>query len=41
MALAVAVKAHDMVEVHRMFAQPSEEITHKKVQAMGIATTGQ
>ena len=26
-ALAVAVKAHDMVEVHRVLAHPSEEIT--------------
>ena len=40
-ALAVAVKVHDMVEVHRVLAHPSEEITQKTVQAMGIATTVQ
>ena len=40
-AFVVAVKAHAMVEVHRVLAHPSEEITHKTVQAMGISTTGQ
>ena len=40
-ALAVAVKAHDMMAVQRVLAHPSEEITQKTVQAMGIATTGQ
>ena len=40
-ALAVAVKARDMVEVHCVLAHPSEEITQKTVQAMGITTTGQ
>ena len=40
-ALAVAVKAHDMVEVHRALAHPSEERTQKRVQAIRIATTGQ
>ena len=39
--LAVAAKAHDMVEVHRVLAHPSEEITQKTVQAMGIETMGQ
>ena len=39
--LALAVKAHDMVEVHRVLAHPGEEITQKTAQAMGIATTGQ
>ena len=39
--LAVAVKAHGMMEVHRVLAHPSEEITQKTVQAMEIVTTGQ
>ena len=39
--LVVAVKAHDMAEVHRVLAHPREEITQKAVQAMGIVTTGQ
>ena len=39
-ALAVAVKAHDMAEVHRVPAHPSEERTQNTAQAMGIATTG-
>ena len=38
--LAVAVKAHDIAEAHRVLAHPSEEITQKTVQAMGIARTG-
>ena len=37
----MAVKAHDMVEVHRVLAHPSEKITQKTAQTMGIATTGQ
>ena len=40
-ALAVAVKAHDMVEVHHVLAHPSDKITQRTAQAMGIATTGQ
>ena len=40
-ALAVAAKAHDMMVVHRVLAHPSEEITQKTVQAVGITTTGQ
>ena len=40
--LTVAAKTHDMVEVHhRVLAHPSEEVTQKTIQAMGIATTGQ
>ena len=39
--LAVAAKTHDMVEVYRVLAHPSEEMTQKKVQAIGIVTTGQ
>ena len=39
--LAVAAKPHDMVEVYRVLAHPSEEMTQKMVQAIGIATTGQ
>ena len=39
-ALAVAAKAHYMMEVHRVLEHPSEEITKKTVQAMRIATTG-
>ena len=33
-ALAVAAKAYDMVEAHRVLAHQSEEITLKAVQAM-------
>ena len=33
-ALAVVAKVHDTVEVHRVLAHPSEEITQKTVQAM-------
>ena len=40
-ALAVAMKAHDMVELHRVLARPSKEITQKTTQAMEITTTGQ
>ena len=40
-ALVMAVKSHDVVEVHRVLAHPSEKITKKTVQAMGIATTDQ
>ena len=40
-ALAVAAKARDVMKVHHVLADPSEEITQKTVQAMGIATTGQ
>ena len=39
--LAVAVKAHDMVEIHHVLAHTSEETTQKTVQTMVIATTGQ
>ena len=41
MALAATLKAHDMVEVYLVLAHPSEEITQKTVQTMGIATTDQ
>ena len=37
----MAPKVHDMVKVHRVLAHPSEEITQKTVQAMGITTMGQ
>ena len=37
----MAAKAHDVVGVHRVLAHPSQEITQKTVQAMGIVTTGQ
>ena len=37
----MAVKVHDMVEVHRVLAHPSEAITQKTVQVMGIATMDQ
>ena len=40
-AVAVATKARDIVKVHRVLAHPSEEITQKTAQAMGITTTGQ
>ena len=40
-AVAVAAKTHDMIAVHRMLAHPSEEITRKMAEAMGIVTTGQ
>ena len=34
-------EAHDMAEVHYVLVHPSENITQKTVQVMGIATTGQ
>ena len=37
----MAVRSHDMVEVHRVLAHPSKEIKQKMVQAMGIVTTSQ
>ena len=40
-AVMVAANAHDMFEIHRVLAHPSEKITQKTVQAMEIATTGQ
>ena len=40
-ALTVAVKAHDMMKIHRVLAHPNKEITQKTVQALGIATAGQ
>ena len=36
----VASKVRDIVEVHRILAHPSEEITQKKTQAIEITTTG-
>ena len=39
--LSVAAKAHDIMEVHRVFAHPSEKIAQKTIQAMRIVTTGQ
>ena len=39
--LAVAAKAHDVMKVHHVLADPSEEITQTMVQRMGIATKGQ
>ena len=40
-ALAVAAEARSIMEVHRMLAHPSKEVTRKTAEAMGIATTGQ
>ena len=40
-ALAVAAKARDIMKVHHMLADPSEEITQKTVQAMRNAVTSQ
>ena len=40
-ALVVTAKARNMMKVHHVLADPSEEITQKMIQAMGIATTGQ
>ena len=37
-AVAVAVKAYNIIEVHCVLAHGSEEITQKMVQAMEIAT---
>ena len=42
--LALAMKAgvsRDVMEVHRMFAHPSEDIMRKTAEMMGIETTGQ
>ena len=41
LVLAVAAKAHDIVELHCVLVHPSEEITQKTLQAIGIVTTGQ
>ena len=41
---ALAMRAgvsHDIMEVHRMLAHPSENITRKTAEIMGIETTGQ
>ena len=41
---ALAMRAgvsRDVIEVHRMFARPSEDITRKTVEMMRIETTGQ
>ena len=41
---ALAIRAgvsHDVMEVHRMLAHPSEDITRKTAEMMGIETTGQ
>ena len=41
---ALAMRAgtsHDVMEVHRMLAHPSEDITRKMAEMMGIETTGQ
>ena len=40
-ALAVAAKARSVMKVHHVLADPGEEITQKRIQTMGIATTGQ
>ena len=41
-ALAMRAGAsHDVIEVHPMFAHPSEDITRKTAEMMGIETTGQ
>ena len=40
-ALPVAAKAHNIMEVHRMLAHPSEDITRKMAEAMRITTVGQ
>ena len=37
-ALVVAVKSHNIIEVHHVLAHGSEEITQKMVQAMEVAT---
>ena len=36
-----AAASHDVMEVHRMLAHPSEVITRKTAAMMGIETTGQ
>ena len=41
---ALAMRAgvsRDVMEVHRMLAHPSEDITRKTAEIMGIRTTGQ
>ena len=41
---ALAMRAgvsRDVMEVHRMLAHPSEDITRKTAEMMGIETTGQ
>ena len=40
-ALAVAAKARNVMEVHRILEHPSEDITRKVAEAMGITTTSQ
>ena len=40
-ALAVAVKARNVMEVHRVLTHPSREVAQKTVETMRIATTGQ
>ena len=40
-ALAVEAKARKKMEVHRMLAYPSEKITRKAAEAIGIVTMGQ
>ena len=41
-ALAMRTGAsRDVIEVHRMLAHPSEEITRKTPEMMGVETTGQ
>ena len=39
--LAVAEKAHSIIEVPRMLSHPSEDITQKTTDVTEIATTGQ
>ena len=36
-----ASPSRDVMEVHRMLAHPSEDITRKTAEMMGIETTGQ
>ena len=36
-----AAASHDVMEVHRMLAHPSEDITRKTAATMEIETTGQ
>ena len=37
----VVAKARDIIEVYRMLAHSSDEITRKMAETIGIATTGQ
>ena len=37
----VAVKSHSVMEVHRILANPSEDITRKIAEAIGIETRSQ